>query len=92
MFSGLTDLEMRRTPLQALGFYLAYSIGLIIVLAILGAVVGTIASLLFGDVAMAVNKAMTDRELLQIVLCGVLAHQHGRNNHAHAASIWFCSC
>ena len=43
MFSGLTDLGMRRTPLQALGFYLAYSIGLVIVLAILGSVIGTIA-------------------------------------------------
>ena len=74
MFSGLTDLEMRRTPLQALGFYLAYSIGLIIVLAILGAVVGTIASLLFGDVAIAVNKAMTAFGAVSaIVLCGVLA-------------------
>ena len=74
MFSGLTDLEMRRTPLQALGFYLAYSIGLIIVLAILGAVIGTIAGLLFGDVAIAVNKAMTAFGAISaIVLCGVLA-------------------
>ena len=74
MFSGLTDLEMRRTPLQALGFYLAYSIGLVIVLAILGAVVGTIAGLLFGDVAIAVNKAMAAfGAIAAVVLCGVLA-------------------
>ena len=74
MFSGLTDLGMRRTPLQALGFYLTYSIGLVIVLAILGAVVGTIASLVFGDVAIAVNKAMTAFGAISaIVLCGVLA-------------------
>ena len=74
MFSGLTDLEMRRTPQQALGFYLAYSIGLVIVLAILGAVIGTIAGLLFGDVAMAVNKAMAAfGAVAAVVLCGVLA-------------------
>ena len=74
MFSGLTDLAMRRTPLQALGFYLAYSFGLVIVLAILGAVVGTVAGLVFGDVAMAVNKAMTAFGAISaIVLCGVLA-------------------
>ena len=71
MFSGLTDLGMRRTPLQALGFYLAYSIGLVIVLA---TVIGTIAGLLFGDVAIAVNKAMTAFGAISaIVLCGVLA-------------------
>ena len=74
MFSGLTDLGMRRTPLQALGFYLAYSIGLVIVLAILGAVIGTIASLVFGDVAIAINKAMTAFGATSaVVLCGVLA-------------------
>ena len=74
MFSGLTDLGMRRTPLQALGFYLAYSLGLVIVLAILGAVVGTIAALVFGDVAIAINKAMTAFGAISaIVLCGALA-------------------
>ena len=74
MFSGLTDLAMRRTPLQALGFYLTYSFGLVIVLAILGAVVGTVAGLVFGDVAIAVNKAMTAFGAISaIVLCGVLA-------------------
>ena len=71
MFSGLTDLGMRRTPLQALGFYLAYSIGLVIVLAILRAVIGTIAGLLFGDVAIALNKAMTAFGAISaVVLCG----------------------
>ena len=76
MFSGLTDLGMRRTPLQALGFYLAYSIGLVIVLAILGAVVGTIASLVFGDVAIAINKAMTAFGAISaVVLCG--GNHHG---------------
>ena len=74
MFNGLTDLGMRRTPLQALGFYLAYSIGLVIVLAILGTVIGTIAGLLFGDVAIALNKAMTAFGAISaVVLCSVLA-------------------
>ena len=74
MFSGLTDLGMRRTPLQALGFYLAYSIGLVVVMATLGAVIGTIASLVYGDVAIAVNKAMTAFGAISaIVLCGALA-------------------
>ena len=74
MFSGLIDLEMRRTPLQALGFYLAYSFGLVIALAILGGIVGAVAGLVFGDVAIAVNKAMAAfGSISAIALCGVLA-------------------
>ena len=82
MFSGLTDLGMRRTPLQALGFYLVYSFGLLVVLALLGALVGAIAGLLFADVAIAVNKAMTAvGAIAAIALCGVLSTSIGRQKN-----------
>ena len=74
MFSGLTDLGMRRTPMQALGFYLVYSIGLLVITGLVGLLVGFIAALLFGDVAIAVNKAMTTvGAIAAIALCGVLS-------------------
>lgn len=74
MFHGLTDLGLRRTPLQALGFYLVYSFGLLVITAVLGALVGFIAALVFGDVAIAVNKAMTGvGAVAAIVLCGILS-------------------
>jgi len=82
MFSGLTDLGMRRTPLQALGFYLVYSFGLLVVLALLGALVGAIAGLFFADVAIAVNKAMTAvGAVAAIALCGVLSTSIGRQKN-----------
>ena len=53
-------------------------VGKAIVLAILGAVIGTIASLVFGDVAIAINKAMTAFGAISaVVLCGVGNH-HGQ--------------
>ena len=74
MFSGLTDLGMRRTPMQALGFYLVYSIGLLVITALVGSLVGFISALFFGDVAIAVNKAMTTvGGIAAIALCGVLS-------------------
>jgi len=82
MFSGLTDLGMRRTPLQALGFYLVYSFGLLVVLALLGGLVGAIAGLFFADVAIAVNKAMTAvGAVAAIALCGVLSTSIGRQKN-----------
>jgi len=82
MFSGLTDLGMRRTPLQALGFYLVYSFGLLVVLALLGGLVGAIAGLFFADVAIAVNKAMTAvGAIAAIALCGVLSTSIGRQKN-----------
>tara|TARA_Y100000991_G_scaffold46543_1_gene33006 strand:+ start:405 stop:845 length:441 start_codon:yes stop_codon:yes gene_type:complete len=74
MFSGLADLGMRRTPLQALGFYLVYSIGLLVITALVGSLVGFIAALFLGDVAIAVNKAMTTvGAIAAIALCGALS-------------------
>ena len=74
MFSGLADLGMRRTPLQAFGFYLVYSIGLLVITALVGSLVGFIAALFFGDVAIAVNKAMTTvGAIAAIALCGALS-------------------
>ena len=82
MFSGLTNLGMRRTPLQALGFYLVYSFGLVIVMALLGALIGAISGLFFGDVAIAVNKAMTAvGAIAAIALCGVLSTSIARQKN-----------
>jgi hypothetical protein len=80
MFKKLTDLETKRTIVQAIGFYLAY----LLIFTLIGAIIGGIAQFWFRN-KVTIFDTIYIAFVSQIVLCLILSflviYEKGRFNH-----------
>lgn len=69
MFQKLTDFGFQRTPKQALGFYIAW----FVILVLFGAIVGGVVGMLSGDSQEVFQQGLKVGTSLSVICCLVLA-------------------